>query len=234
MNKREQLVLILTLIVSFCSICYELLLAQALSAFLENTVLRYSVTLGLYLFAMGIGARLVEGRVKEHPGRRLLAVEIALTFIGGFLMIWLYGLDGWVNSRLVLSICGHALILVIGCLSGMELPLLMEMLKGRRTDSESAVLGYSYMGAVLGTVTFAFVFFPMVGLLNTAFIVGLMNGCAGILLNFCRAEEEHVQRRQFYALLYIQLALAAVIGVCLIYSAPISEFLLQRYVAKGI
>ena len=48
----------LTFIVSFCSIVYELLLAQTLSTVLGNTVVRYSLTIGFYLAAKGIGAML--------------------------------------------------------------------------------------------------------------------------------------------------------------------------------
>ena len=39
----------ITFVLAFCSIVYELLLGQTLSAFLGNTVLRYSVTIGLYM-----------------------------------------------------------------------------------------------------------------------------------------------------------------------------------------
>ena len=42
----------ITFILAFCSIVYELLLGQTLSAFLGNTVLRYSVTIGLYMMSL--------------------------------------------------------------------------------------------------------------------------------------------------------------------------------------
>ncbi len=73
-----------TFILAFCSIVYELLLGQSLSAFLGNTVLRYSVTIGLYMLSMGIGSLLAEGRFVKHPVITLLRVEIALTVTGGF------------------------------------------------------------------------------------------------------------------------------------------------------
>ena len=52
-----------TFVLAFCSIVYELLLGQSLSAFLGNTVLRYSVTIGLYMLSMGIGSLLAEGKI---------------------------------------------------------------------------------------------------------------------------------------------------------------------------
>ena len=48
--------LLLKFILAFCGLSYELILAQGLSAFLDNTVLRYSTTIGLYMFALGLGA----------------------------------------------------------------------------------------------------------------------------------------------------------------------------------
>ncbi|MGE0268795.1 MAG: hypothetical protein AB7S78_10120 [Candidatus Omnitrophota bacterium] len=233
MSRRGGLIIFITLIISFCSISYELLLAQSLSAFLENTVLRYSVTIGLYLFAMGIGARVVEGKVLRHSIFQLLKIETALTFIGGFLVIWLYGLDFLFEARWVFSLSAHGLIFLIGFLTGMELPLLMEMLKEDNPDNESTVLAFSYFGAVIGTVVFAFWFYPSVGLLQTAFIVGAMNGCAGLTLNFCRDKNNPELPKGFYVALYIQLFLFFVISICWLNSGSINQFCLQLYLNRG-
>ena len=65
----------ITFILAFCSIVYELLLGQTLSAFLGNTVLRYSVTIGLYMMSLGIGSMIAEGRFVERPVTSLLRVE---------------------------------------------------------------------------------------------------------------------------------------------------------------
>lgn len=233
MPKRGALIILITMIVSFCSISYELLLAQALSAFLENTVLRYSVTVGLYLFALGMGARAVEGKWLEHPVFQLLKIETALTFTGGFLIIGLYGLDYLFGATWIFSVFVHALILGIGFLSGMELPLLMDMLKEESADNENMILGFSYFGAVIGTCVFAFWFYPVAGLLRTAFITGILNGGAGILLNFCRGKKDQGFSRSFYNVLYVQLFLFFLIGVCWLYAGPISRFCLQLYLSRG-
>lgn len=65
------MVYIFTLVLAFCSIVYELLLGQSLSAFMGNTVLRYSVTIGLYLFSMGMGALFAEGPLLGRVGQNL-------------------------------------------------------------------------------------------------------------------------------------------------------------------
>ena len=77
----------ITFILAFCSIAYELLLGQSLSAFLGNTVLRYSVTIGLYMLSMGIGSLMAEGRFVKSPVTALLKIELLLTVTGGFSVI---------------------------------------------------------------------------------------------------------------------------------------------------
>ena len=62
-KSNLSLIYFLTFILAFCSIVYELLLAQSLTAFLENTVLRYSITIGLYMFSMGYGALIAEKKL---------------------------------------------------------------------------------------------------------------------------------------------------------------------------
>jgi spermidine synthase len=231
MPNRRGLVILITLVVSFCSISYELLLAQALSAFLENTVLRYSVTIGLYLFALGLGARAAEGRMLQQPVLQLLKIETALTLIGGFLIVGLYGLDNVFGAALIFSAFVHGLILMIGFLSGMELPLLMAMLK--EENSENVILGFSYFGAVIGTFVFAAWFYPVAGLMQTAFIVGALNGCAGVMLNLFRDKINPEFSKSFYITLYLQLFLFFLISACWLNSDAISHYCLQLYLNRG-
>ena len=68
----------ITFILAFCSMAYELLLGQSLSAFMGNTVLRYSVTIGLYMLSMGIGSLMAEGRIVKHPVTSLLKLRVPL------------------------------------------------------------------------------------------------------------------------------------------------------------
>ena len=78
-----MMVYLVTFVLAFCSIVYELLLGQTLSAFLGNTVLRYSVTIGLYMMSLGIGSMIAEGRLVKRPVTGLLRIEILLTVVGG-------------------------------------------------------------------------------------------------------------------------------------------------------
>ncbi len=88
------LVLATTIVVAACSILYELLLAQTLTALLGNTVLRYSITIGCYLGALGLGAMLAGTRDGADPVPRLVRVELALSALGGLAVPTFFLLDG--------------------------------------------------------------------------------------------------------------------------------------------
>ena len=72
------MIYLITLLVAYCSIVYELLMAQTLSVLMGNTVMRYSITIGIYLASLGLGAMLCERGHEKDTSRRLVRVEIWL------------------------------------------------------------------------------------------------------------------------------------------------------------
>ena len=53
-----RLLLITTLLISICSIIYELLISSMSTYLNGDSVKQYSITIGLYMSAMGIGSYL--------------------------------------------------------------------------------------------------------------------------------------------------------------------------------
>ncbi len=227
--KQWSILYALKFILAFCSIVYELVLAQALSAFLENTVLRYSVTIGLYIFSMGLGALISEGRMLKHPVIVLLRIEILLTLIGGGAIILLHSVDLLHLSRLIFSVLAHILIILIGILTGFELPLLMELRNREKENSENLMLAFDYAGAFTGTIIFAFIFYPKVGLIPTAFIVGFMNAVAGLLLFTQRQKVLETMQKSYYVSLSLQALLLIMIVICLFHVDRINNYFLILY-----
>lgn len=223
------MIYILTPVLAFCSVVYELLLGQTLSAFFGNTVLRYSVTIGLYMFSMGIGALLVRGRVAKSPVISLQLVELLLAIIGGYSLALLFFLD-WVGvPLLVFSVISHGLIIVIGILTGAEIPLLIALQNKKSPRSETSVLGIDYVGAFLGTLVFAFYFYPTMGLTFTALTVALLNAVAGL---FLVAEEHNVEperQRVFSGLLVGQGIICLCIGYSLYRAHTLNEYFVSLY-----
>lgn len=186
----------ITFIVAACSIIYELLMAQTLSALMGNTVLRYSVTIGLYLASLGLGAWMCD--VKGHtrpPLSRLIRIELALSLIGGLCVIFLNCADmlekfvflhatqfrGLLEDILFLLL-SHSIIIAIGILSGYEIPLLIALREGEVPHSTNRVLGMDYFGSLVGAVGFPLWLLPMLGVFGTAFAVAAFNALACLLL----------------------------------------------------
>ncbi len=220
-------------LLAFCSIVYELLLAQALTAFLENTVLRYSITIGLYMFSLGMGSLLAERALSRHPLVTLLGVETLLTILGGLSIVIVYGLYALSASRFIFSGGVHLLIISIGLLSGFEMPLLMEIIRQYKPDTEHRILAINYAGAFVGTQVFAFVFLPSVGLLATSFTVGLVNALMGVLFMACGKIVPEESRRRFKGMIGALAVLGIIIFLCLCFAETLNQDLSSLYLNKG-
>jgi len=115
------------LLIAACGLIYELIAGTLASYLLGDSVLQFSTVIGSYLFAMGIGSFL-----SRFLGRGLVAqfvsIELLVGLIGGFSSTILFLAFAYTQSfRLLL----YGLVLVIGVLVGLEIPLLMRILKGR-------------------------------------------------------------------------------------------------------
>jgi spermidine synthase len=218
-----------TFVLAFCSIVYELLLGQTLSAFLGNTVLRYSMTIGLYMASMGVGAMLARGRLLAHPVLALQVVEVLLTILGGTSVLTLFAVDAVQASALVVSGIAHGLIVVIGVLTGLEIPLLIVLQSTADDHAESTVLGIDYVGAFLGTVVFAFWFYPQWGIVPASLAVALLNAAVGLLLGVFAHRVSPSLIGSHRRLLVLQAGLLAVLLAALFSSSRITELILGLY-----
>jgi spermidine synthase len=222
----------ITFVLAFCSIVYELLLGQTLSAFLGNTVLRYSVTIGLYMMSLGIGSMIAEGRFVKRPVTSLLRVELLLTLVGGSSVVFLFFVNALGVPPLVLSVIAHALIIVIGILSGFEIPLMISLKNFEAENKDNAIIGVNYLGAFLGTMVFAFVLYPFVGLVPTAFFVAFLNAIVGVLLLTQAKYVDETEQRHYRVLLGFVATLMLILVYCLIDAERISELVLQSYLTE--
>jgi len=226
-----------TLVLAACSLIYELLLAQTLSALLGDTVLRYSITIGIYLGALGIGAMLCE-RSPSTPVDRLVRVELLLSAIGGVAVPALYFFDAiqrseyffgsaavagstWVPFAFLLA--SHALIIAIGLLSGFEVPLLLSIGERVRPHSTNRVLGVDYLGALIGSVAFPLVLVRETGLLAAGFLTAMFNVAACAVLVSWKRERRSVWTAGVAA------ALGAVLVGGFFSSGRIEQFFLRKF-----
>jgi spermidine synthase len=165
-------------VVATCGLVYELLAGTLGSYLLGDSVTQFSLVIGLYLSAMGIGAWLSR-HVDRHLARRFLDVELAVAVIGGTSAPVLFLAFGEVGQfQLVLL----AFVVAIGTLVGLELPLLMRLLENQVTfkDLVSRVLTFDYIGALAAALMFPLIFVPSLGLVRTSLIMGLCNALVAL------------------------------------------------------
>jgi spermidine synthase len=133
-------------VVAICGLVYELIAGALGSYLLGDSVTQFSLVIGLYLSAMGIGAWLSR-HLEKNLARRFVDIELAVALVGGVSAPVLFLAFGAVDHfQLVLL----GFVVAIGTLVGLELPLLMRLLEGQLAfkDLVSRVLTFDYIGAL--------------------------------------------------------------------------------------
>ncbi len=179
MNRAPLVLLYLNvLIIATCGLVYELLAGTLASYLLGDSVTQFSLVIGIYLSAMGVGAWL-SGFVVNRVARCFIEVELCVALLGGLSAPLLFATFAWAGVfRLVL----YGLVFAIGTLVGLELPLLMRLLKEQLDfeDLVSRVLTFDYIGALLASLLFPMFLVPHLGLVRTSLLCGLINAAVGL------------------------------------------------------
>lgn len=161
-------------VVASCGLAYELVAGALSSYLLGDSVTQFSTIIGTYLFAMGIGSYLSRFVVKGLVAR-FIQVELLVGLIGGFSAALLFVIFAWVAGPFKLVLYG--LVLLTGILVGLEIPLVMRILKQHYglKDLVSQVLTFDYLGALAVSLAFPLLLAPHLGLIRTSLLFGLMN-----------------------------------------------------------
>lgn len=162
------------LVIATCALLYELIIGSLSSYLMGDSVLQFSLTIGVFLTAMGIGSFLSRA-VRGNLLGVFLIVEIAIGLVGGGSAAWLFAAYVFIRrSYLVIMI---ATLLLLGALIGLEIPLLTRIARryGNLRDTLANVLAFDYLGALAASLLFPLILLPYLGLTKTSFLVGLFN-----------------------------------------------------------
>jgi spermidine synthase len=174
-------------IIATCGLVYELIAGTVASYLLGDSVTQFSLVIGVYLFAMGMGS-LASKYIERDLLTWFIRIELLVGLVGGISSTLLYLLFGTVASFHVVL---YLLVFLTGALVGLEIPLLMRILKDQ-VEFRSLVANiftFDYVGALLASVIFPLVLMPYLGILRTSYLIGLLNIAVGlILLQRFRAE----------------------------------------------
>ena len=87
--KNYRLLMLTTLIISGCSMVYELIISAVSSYLVGDSTLHYSITIGLYMFAMGVGSYLSK-YIKKDLFNWFTNIEIGVGVLGGLSSLLLF------------------------------------------------------------------------------------------------------------------------------------------------
>lgn len=176
--KRPPLLFLNVLIVATCGLIYELLAGTLASYVLGDSVTQFSLIIGIYLFAMGVGSWL-SGFIDKGLARKFVDIELAVAALGGFSAPILFLTFSRVSYFYPVL---YFVVFAIGVFVGLEIPLLLRILKDQVAFKElvSRVLAFDYVGALLASILFPILFVPRLGLIRTSLIFGMLN--AGVAL----------------------------------------------------
>lgn len=207
-NRRQVAALIFSAFVSgLCSIIYELLIATTASYFLGDSIKFFSLTIGIYMAAMGLGTFLSR-YVEKHMLGRFVIIELALAALGGLSIPILYFAYAWTElfapAYLVLTVA-------IGVLIGLEIPFLtrlMDRYNPLRINIAS-ILSFDYLGALIATLAFPFLLLPVFGIYQSSLLFGFANVSIGFVMLRVFRDEIGEPARQ---MLGLTVAITAVLG----------------------
>jgi spermidine synthase len=165
-----------------CGFVYELVIIALGTYLLGSSVTRVSLVLAVFVAAMGIGS-LAARPLLARPVAGRVAVECAVALIGGLSAMALYGAFAWLDLYEPVMI---AVAAATGALVGVELPLLITLMQRVRREaagvSTSHLLAADYLGAVVAGVGFPFLLLPLLGQIQTAIAVGVLNALVGLMV----------------------------------------------------
>lgn len=170
--------LISVAIIATCGLVYELIAGALASYLLGDSVTQFSLIIGVYLFSMGVGSFL-----SKYINKKLLSTFITIEFlvgiVGGVSATVLFIAFEYVSYfKLLLFL----FVFIIGTFVGLEIPLLMRILKDRYEfkDLVSKIFTVDYIGALFASVAFPLFLAPQLGLMRTAFLFGMFNIAVGL------------------------------------------------------
>jgi spermidine synthase len=160
-------------VISTCGLVYELTAGALASYLLGDSITQFSIIIGVYLSAMGLGSYLSRHIIKNII-TVFIEVELLIGLVGGCSAALLFGLfEVTVHFTPVL----YTLIAVTGVLVGLEIPFIMRVLKNKFEfkDLVSKVFTFDYIGALFASLLFPIILVPHLGLIRSSFMFGMVN-----------------------------------------------------------
>jgi len=176
------LLFITVLLIAACGLIYELIAGTVASYLVGDSVFQFSTVIGSYLFAMGIGSFLSRF-IHRGLAYRFVWIELIVAVVGGFSSTALFLAFAFTQG---FQLFLYLIVIVLGVLVGLEIPLLMRIMRDRYRFHEvvSHVLTFDYIGALFASILFPVVLVPKLGLVRSALFFGILNAAVALWSTF--------------------------------------------------
>ncbi len=176
------LLFISVLLIAACGLIYELIAGTVASYLVGDSIFQFSTVIGSYLFAMGIGSFLSRF-IHRGLAYRFIWIELVVAVVGGFSSGLLFLAFAFTQG---FQIFLYLIVIVLGILVGLEIPLLMRIVRHRYRFHEvvSHVLTFDYIGALFASILFPVVLVPHLGLVRSALFFGIVNAAVALWSTF--------------------------------------------------
>ena len=179
--------LVSVFLIASAGLIYELVASSLASYLFGDSVFQFSTVIGSYLFAMGVGSWLSR-YLRRGLIAQFIGIELMVAVVGGFSSMALMLAFAYTNGfRLAL----YALVIIVGILVGLEIPLLMRILRDRFAfkDVIANVLTFDYpRRASLLRFAFPIILVPKVGLVRSSLLFGIVNALVALWTTFLFAQ----------------------------------------------
>ena len=229
--RAHRTLIISVFIVASCGLAYELIMAALASYLLGDSILQFSSIIGLYLFAMGIGAHLTRYIKDEDALARFIEIELLVGIVGGLSALALFVAFGLAAAPFRSLL--YAFVLITGIIVGMEIPLVMRVLHREQAafaDLVARVLTFDYLGALAVSLLFPLVLAPRLGMARSALLFGLLNAAVALLT----ARIFRAQLPRYPALRRRALLVLAALAAAFVYADRITFHAEQSYFGDPI
>jgi spermidine synthase len=214
MNKSifsHRWIVFFTIITSgLCSIIYELLVSTTSAYLLGDSIKQFSLVIGVYMASMGVGSYFSQF-IEKNLLSWFVKVEIALGLIGGLSVPILYAVFES-SSAPGFQFIMLFITFLIGFFTGYEIPLLIRFLTEYFTlkSNLAYVLSLDYIGALIATLIFPFIFLPFVGTFKTSLIFGFANLVMGLVVYNYFSDQESIRSKKIIRIsIYSSMAIIA-------------------------
>lgn len=160
---------------------YEYILSTVNTYLMGNSIIQFSITIGLLCLAMGVGSH-VQKYIEKGMVEAFVFAELLLVLLGGFAPIALHWIFSMTPANYPWIMVVY--VLIMGVLIGIEIPLIIKINQHFTKNLGSNIAGtwaWDYAGGALGVIGWVMLLQSNVPLTNISFIVAGANIVAAII-----------------------------------------------------